>query len=98
MRPALRTLRPRTAGATGDVNDNKATTAAAAGPQTLRLLAFGRAAATRAKDDARSNKDADVEANWRALKVGAGRQARKPAEPRKEETVGVQGHHGGAPY
>ncbi len=32
-RPALRTLRPRMAGATADVNDNKATTAAAAGPQ-----------------------------------------------------------------
>ncbi len=85
------------AGATANVNDDKATTAAAAGPPTPRLLAVGRAAATRAKDDARSNKDADVEANWRALKVNADGQARKPAGPGKEETVGVQGHRGGAP-
>ena len=69
-----------------------------AGPPTPRLLAVGRVAATRAGDDARSNKDTNVEANWRALKVGAGGQARKPAGPREEETVGVQGHRGGAPY
>ena len=34
----------------------------------------------------------------RALKVGAGGQARMPAGPRVEETVGVQGHRWGAPY
>jgi hypothetical protein len=44
-RPKLRKLRPRTVGATAYVNDNKATTAAAAGPPTPRLLAVGQAAA-----------------------------------------------------
>ena len=39
----------------------------------------------------RSNKDADVEANRRALKASAGGHARKPTGPREEETVGVQG-------
>jgi hypothetical protein len=63
-----------------------------------RQRAVGRAAAAQAEDNARSNKDTDVEANRRALKVGAGGQARKPAGPRVEETVGVQGHRGGAPY
>jgi hypothetical protein len=63
-----------------------------------RQRAVGRAAAARAEDDTRSNKDANVEANRRALKVGAGGQARKPTGPHVEETVGVQGHRGGAPY
>jgi len=63
-----------------------------------RQQAVGGAVAARVEDDTRSNKDTDVEANRRALKVGAGGQARKPAGPRVEETVGVQGHRGGDPY
>jgi len=63
-----------------------------------RQRAVGRAAAARAEGDTRSDKDANVEANRQALKVGAGGQACKPAGPRVEETAGVQGHRWGAPY
>jgi len=41
-----------------------------------------------------STKDADVDANRRALKAGAGGQARTPTGPREEEAVGAQGHRG----
>ena len=62
------------------------------GPPVARAEAIGPAVAIgHAVAPSRSNKVVNVEANWRAFKVVAGGQARKPAGPRVEETVGVQG-------
>ena len=65
-------------------------------PDARRARASGARAATVAADGG-SDKDTDGKANRRALKAGAGGQARTPTGPREEEAVGAQGRRG-APY